>query len=126
MPFFQDADGGLNGWQCACHLTGPHISQLPPFPSAFDTRYRNEGACSTRKQCQAIATMTAAQLAGFFGLDASHRAKENRTHRTHWPAADFLRVSRVRSGYAVLARYVSRAIPGPTKNARRMRGEDGP
>lgn len=62
---------------------------------------------------------------GLFGLDASHRAKGNRTHPTHWPAANRLDFSRVRSGCAVLARCVSRAIPGQTANTGRMRGEDG-
>lgn len=62
---------------------------------------------------------------GLFGLDASHQAKENKTHPTHWPAANRLDFSRVRSGCARGALAVSRTNPGPTKNTGRMRGEDG-
>ena len=126
MPFLQDADGIMNGWWCACHLTGSHLSPFAPFSSAFDTRHRNAGAYPTRRQCQAITTIPAARLAERFGLDASHRAKENRTHPTHWPAANHLDFSRVRPGCACGACSMSRANPGLTKDARRMRGEDGP
>ena len=63
---------------------------------------------------------------GHFGLDASHQAMEKDTHPTHWPAANRLYFSRVRSGCARGALVVSRTNPGPTKNARRMRGENGP
>jgi hypothetical protein len=63
---------------------------------------------------------------GLFGLDASHRAKENRTHPTHWPAANHLNFSCVRSGCACGVPSVPRANPGLTRDARRMREEDGP
>lgn len=124
MPFFQDAAGIMNAWWCACQLTGPYPSHLPTIPAAIDTRYRQAGDRPTRRQCRAVAAMQTSQLEGLFGLDASHRAKENRTHPTHWPAADGQDFPRVRSGGAGVARSIPRAIPGLTTDARRMRAGD--
>lgn len=62
---------------------------------------------------------------GLFGLDASHRGKENRTHPTHDRERPEQGFPRVRSGCARGARSVSRANPERSKDTRRMRGEDG-
>lgn len=38
-----------------------------------------------------------AQIAALKGCDASHRARNKDTHRTHWPAAEYPSAARVRS-----------------------------
>ncbi|MPS71345.1 MAG: hypothetical protein E2586_22975 [Novosphingobium sp.] len=37
------------------------------------------------------------QIAALEGCDAPHRARNKDTHRTHWPAAEYLSAARVRS-----------------------------
>lgn len=125
MPFFQDAAGIMNGGWCVYHLTGPHLSPFTPFSSVFDSRHRNAGACPTRSQVQTVTTMPPARLEGLFGLDASHQAIGKGTHRTHQCISVYSQISRVRSGCAVLAHCMSRAVPGLITNTGRVRAGDG-
>ena len=62
---------------------------------------------------------------GHFGLDASHQAMEKDTHPTHWPAADFQCSPRMRSGCAVMAHCMCRAVRSLPANTRRVRVGDG-
>lgn len=65
------------------------------------------------------------QYLSFFCLAASQPGKGIQTHRTHWPAAELLDFSRMRSGCVCNPRSISRATPWQAEDARRMRGEYG-
>ena len=48
---------------------------------------------------------------GLKDLDAPHRGKDNRTHLTHWPAANCLDFSRVRSECGEPLLFIHRDLP---------------
>ena len=125
MPFFQNSAGIMNGGWCVYHLTGTYLSLPNPLSRALGTRHRHAGDHSSSGRSQATVTTQTEQLAWFVGLDASHRAKGNRTHRTHQCISVYSQISRVRSGCAVLAHCMSRAVPGLITNTGRVRAGDG-
>ncbi len=126
MPFFRDAPGIIDGWWCARHQTGTCLSIPNPLPRAIGTRHRHAGDHSSSGRSQATVTTPTTQLAGFVGLDASHRARGKGTHPTHWPAADSHDFPRMRFGCGATIPFLSGAVPRLVKDARRMRVEGGP
>jgi hypothetical protein len=63
--------------------------------------------------------MQGATSAPLHGYDASHRAINEDTHRTHWPAADFPVALRVRSGVATAILTLFGRISARRKSANR-------
>lgn len=59
------------------------------------------------------------QIAALEGCDASHRARNKDTHRTHLPAAKMLTVSRVRSGGALEITAMRAGFPALSQSAHR-------
>jgi hypothetical protein len=126
MPISHTASGILGGQWCLCHQTGPHHSPLHSLPREIGVRHRYAGRRPNNKQNQTISTVPISHLTRVVGHDASHRAKRKETHLTHWLAADFLGLPRVRSGCASLAHRVFRAIPRLIADTRRVRAEGVP
>jgi hypothetical protein len=126
MPNFHNARGTTaSRWWARCPVR-PHLHTPNPRPLHTIARYRQIESRPGSRQQSPVMTAPISYLARSVGHDASHQAKRKETHLTHWPAADFLGVSRIRSGCAMRAHCRCRAIPGQTANARRMRGANEP
>jgi hypothetical protein len=124
MPIFPNAPGIMDGWWCARHRTGMNLCFPNQLLSTIGTRHRYAADHLSGGPGQFPVTAPTTQLAGVFGIDASHRAKDNRTHRTHWPAAYSLDFLRVRCGCASVKPSVRSVIPGLGPDAPRVRTED--
>ncbi len=101
-----------------CCQTEPHLrhstlqSALFPSKTGARLRYSRRHPCGQPGWTDRVCAMaSAARLAGHFGVDASHRARERRTHLTHWPAAECRGVSWVRSACGAAPLFLCHAIP---------------
>jgi len=125
MCCFQNAPGIVGAWSLICHLTRQMCSHSNSFQWAICSRHQCARAHLGSTFIHFLMVATNPKTTSHFGVDASHRAKENRTHRTHWPAADHLDFLRVRSGCGFVKPPMFPIIPGLGADARWMRTEDG-
>lgn len=124
MCCFQNAPGIVGAWSLICHLTRQICSHSNSFQWAIFSRHHCDRAHLGSTFNRLLMVATNPKTTSHFGVDASHRAKENRTHRTHWPAASSLDFLRVRCGCASVKPSVRSVIPGLGQDAPRVRTAD--
>lgn len=113
MCCFQNAPAGILGaWSLICLLTRQMFSHSNSFQWAISSWHQCARAHLGSTVNRFLMVVTNPKTTSHFGVDASHRAKENRTHRTHWPAASSLDFLRVRCGCASVKPSVCFVIPG--------------
>jgi hypothetical protein len=124
MCCFQNAPDIIGDWWRACHQPEQPFSYWNPSPPLIGTRHQPVGERPSRRFSRLLMVAINPKTNSHFGVDASHRAKDKRTHRTHWPAADHLDFLRVQYGCACVKPPVLSVIPCLGADARRMRTED--
>jgi hypothetical protein len=124
MCCFQNAPGIVGAWSLICHRTRQMCSHSNSYQWAIGSEHQCARAHLGGTFNRFLMVATNPKITSHFGVDASHRAKENRTHRTHWPAAHGLDFLRVRCGCAYVKPPAPLVISRVDADARRMRTEN--